>query len=130
VAVGTGQTFVLCITDSCTMGLICSWRSVSMTAVAQGVDETRCNKTARGLSLFFCGDWSAAGVCKSGWVSFRHLSFVTLTLTFTFEGQARSPSPGPNADTRLLVPGSKLCAPGSYEQPLLGIWRWGEICSP
>ena len=108
------------------MGLICNWRSVSMTAVAQGADETRCNKTARGFSLFFCGDWSAAGFCKGGWVSFRRLSFVTLTLTLTFiwEGQAQATT------RRMLVPGKKLCAPGSYEQPLLRIWRWGRSAAP
>jgi hypothetical protein len=35
---GTGRTFVLCSTDSCTMGLICSSRSVSMTAGVQEVE--------------------------------------------------------------------------------------------
>lgn len=37
---GTGRTFVLCSTDSCTMGLICSSRSVSMTAAVQEVEGT------------------------------------------------------------------------------------------
>lgn len=40
-AAGTGRTLVLCSTDSCTMGLICSSRSVSMTAVVQEVVGTR-----------------------------------------------------------------------------------------
>jgi hypothetical protein len=39
VAGGTGRTFVLCSTDSCTMGLICSSRSVSMTAVCREVEK-------------------------------------------------------------------------------------------
>jgi hypothetical protein len=63
VGAGTGRTLVLCSTDSCTMGFICNSRSVSMTAVAQEVDGTGCNKM-RASSLFLCWYWCAAGGCK------------------------------------------------------------------
>jgi len=58
---GTGRTFVLCSTDSCTMGLICSSRSVSMMAGVQEVEgaggRQRGQQGQRGRRGFWTACW-------------------------------------------------------------------------
>jgi hypothetical protein len=52
VGVGTGRTFVLCRTDSFTIGLICSSRSVSMVGERQAGELSSCDTKYVGDIMF------------------------------------------------------------------------------